>query len=591
MRLNSLAHVGGVNSIENFARSWQRAAGFAEIPSRQPSFVFGDEEGEPSGARISDEEGSPGEYRSLLRQQLERESAPESVFEDNASSARIEDDSSDLEGSAKPARVRGSPITGHAPYLASPFAAKYDGIYGSLSSRVNASSLRHADRLFHEQQAVGVQEPDKEHEPLLIKRVEREDGKLVQVVIGQSTLPQTVFNSVNVLIGVGLLSLPLGFRYSGWIVGMAFFLLSALATRYTAWVLAKCLDVDQSLITFADIAYTAFGAKARVLTSVIFFFELIAACVALLVLFADSLDALIPGWGVVEFKILGGIILVPLSFVPLRFLSFTSVLGIVSCIGIVILILVDGFLKPHSPGSLREPAETFLFPNRWSTLPLSFGLLMAPWGGHSVFPNIYRDMRHPRKYPKGLNITYGFTYLLELSMAVAGLLMFGEKVRDELTSNILRTNGYPGALSICIVIFIAIIPLTKIPLNVRPIVVTTELLLGLSSQNVPSSSSLVGLSGSTRGIFKFSIRVMTIVVILLIAIFVPSFDTIMAFSGSALTFTICIVLPLAFYLKIFGHEIGWMERVMAWFLMGVSVVIALVGTVWVFLPKQLVGAI
>lgn len=84
---------------------------------------------------------------------------------------------------------------------------------------------------------------------------------------------------------------------------------------------------------------------------------------------------------------------------------------------------------------------------------------------------------------------------------------------------------------------------------------------------------------------------MTIVVILLIAIFVPSFDTIMAFSGSALTFTICIVLPLAFYLKIFGHEIGWMERVMAWLLMGVSVVIALVGTVWVFLPKQLVGAI
>lgn len=50
-------------------------------------------------------------------------------------------------------------------------------------------------------------------------------------------------------------------------------------------------------------------------------------------------------------------------------------------------------------------------------------------------------------------------------MAVAGLLMFGEKVRDELTSNILRTNGYPGALSICIVIFIAIIPLTKIPLK------------------------------------------------------------------------------------------------------------------------------
>lgn len=101
----------------------------------------------------------------------------------------------------------------------------------------------------------------------------------------------------------------------------------------------------------------------------------------------------------------------------------------------------------------------------------------------------------------------------------------------------------------------------------------------------------MGLSGSTRGFLKLSIRVMTIVVILLIAILVPSFDTIMAFSGSALTFTICIVLPLAFYLKIFRREIGWKERVTAWLLMGFSAVISLIGTVWVFLPKKLIGAI
>ena len=108
---------------------------------------------------------------------------------------------------------------------------------------------------------------------------------------------------------------------------------------------------------------------------------------------------------------------------------------------------------------------------------------IAPWGGHGVFPNIYRDMRHPYKYPKALKVTYTFTvcrtiwfpdallterqYLLDLSMAIAGLLMFGEEVFDEVTSNIFCTKGYPPALSICIVIFIAIIPLTKIPLKYR----------------------------------------------------------------------------------------------------------------------------
>lgn len=56
-------------------------------------------------------------------------------------------------------------------------------------------------------------------------------------------------------------------------------------------------------------------------------------------------------------------------------------------------------------------------------------------------------------------------YLLDVSIAVAGYLMFGQGVHDEITSNIFLVEGYPRAISVCIVIFIAIIPLTKIPLK------------------------------------------------------------------------------------------------------------------------------
>jgi vesicular inhibitory amino acid transporter len=70
---------------------------------------------------------------------------------------------------------------------------------------------------------------------------------------------------------------------------------------------------------------------------------------------------------------------------------------------------VSGLLKEHTPGSLIEPAVTYLLPKSWMTLPLSFGLLMSPWGGHSVFPSIMRDMRHPEKYTKSLFVTFNFT--------------------------------------------------------------------------------------------------------------------------------------------------------------------------------------
>ena len=45
-------------------------------------------------------------------------------------------------------------------------------------------------------------------------------------------------------------------------------------------------------------------------------------------------------------------------------------------------------MKPDTPGSLREPATTHLFPTNWLTLPIALGLLMAPFGGHSVINSI-----------------------------------------------------------------------------------------------------------------------------------------------------------------------------------------------------------
>ena len=331
MRVNALAQVGGVNSIENFARSWQRAIGFHEITPSRSSFII--TEGEGPYGKLQDEEQAPIHHQSLLRQQIEQDGTPPPVIEEPLNMS---------EGSrllANEDRAAGSPrgeeddIFSQASYLGSPFSSSYGGTYGSLTARLNETSRQHAAQLFREQQTTGMQEPDKECEPLLVKRVEQEDGKVVLAVVGQSTIYQTILNSTNVLIGVGLLSLPLGIKYAGWIVGLLFLAFSALTTGYTAKILAKCLDLDNSLISFADIAFISFGPRAKIIIGTLFTFELLAACVALFVLFADSLDALIPGWGLVEWKLVCGIIVLPLSFVPLRLLGYSSSLGIVCCLG------------------------------------------------------------------------------------------------------------------------------------------------------------------------------------------------------------------------------------------------------------------
>lgn len=162
--------------------------------------------------------------------------------------------------------------------------------------------------------------------------------------------------------------------------------------------------------------------------------------------------------------------------------------------------------------------------------------------------------------------------------------MFGDTVTTEITSNLLQTPGYPPFLSYIISIFIAIIPLTKVPLAARPIISTLELLCGVPSPSQPQTSP-----SFLTTLLPTLIRIITTILLVLISILFPAFDSIMAFMGSSLCFTICIILPILFYLKIFGQEVSRKERVLDYVLIGVCSVLAVVGTVWAFLPRAWIG--
>jgi vesicular inhibitory amino acid transporter len=200
-----------------------------------------------------------------------------------------------------------------------------------------------------------------------------------------------------------------------------------------------------------------------------------------------------------------------------------------------------------------------------------------------VLPAIYRDMRHPVKYYRAVDTTFGFTFLLDLGMAIIGLLMFGDDVRDEITSNILLTSGYPQAMSILIVICIAIIPITKLPLNMRPIVSTIEILTGLL--NPLSRDELSAANKLGRVVVRLSVAVLFVV----LAIIFPSFDRIMTLLGAVCCFSICIILPVAFHLKLFGKELGPGETILNWSLAVVSTIMAIVSTIFACLPREMLN--
>ncbi|CAG8631981.1 203_t:CDS:2, partial [Acaulospora colombiana] len=148
-------------------------------------------------------------------------------------------------------------------------------------------------------------------------------------------------------------------------------------TNYTAKVLVKCLEYDENLHTYADMGAIAFGEGVRLIISILFSLELLASAVAVVILVGDSLHTIFPDVSLTVLKLIAWGVMAPLTLMAIRYLSYFSLLGIVSAISLIFVLIIDGFTKTERPGSLIDPMPTELFPTVWSSVPMSFGLIMA----------------------------------------------------------------------------------------------------------------------------------------------------------------------------------------------------------------------
>ncbi|CCD26772.1 Avt1p NDAI_0I02030 [Naumovozyma dairenensis CBS 421] len=408
---------------------------------------------------------------------------------------------------------------------------------------------------------------------ITLKRVEGKDGKIVTLIAGQSTGPQTIFNSINVLIGIGLLALPLGLKYAGWVIGLILLMTFAFGTFCTAELLSRCLDTDPTLMSYADLGYAAFGTKGRALISCLFTTDLLGCGVSLIILFADSLNALFPNYSVTFFKFVAFFIVTPPVFLPLSILSNISLFGILSTIGTVFIIFCCGLYKSTSPGSLLEPMETHMWPSDFKSLCLSIGLLSACWGGHAVFPNLKTDMRHPHKFKDCLKTTYKITSVTDIGTAVIGFLMFGSLVKDEITKNVLLLPGYPNFVYGLISGLMTVIPIAKTPLNARPIISVLDVIFKVQNAESKYEGTKLRFAKITQSLNCIFINLTFVI----IAIIFPAFDRIIAFLGAGLCFTICLILPCLFYLRICKSTVKPWEKIACHITIFISAILSILG--------------
>ncbi|WFD28427.1 hypothetical protein MNAN1_003438 [Malassezia nana] len=434
----------------------------------------------------------------------------------------------------------------------------------------------------------------------------------------KSTFWQTWFNAVNALVGVGILSMPLVLGEAGWLGGAFLFLLCGFVTNYTGKLIARILAHDPQLKTYVDIGRYAFGPRARYWIAIMFCAEMILVSVALIILMGDSVFVLYYGqdqepkpWALFAFKVAGFVLVLPTVFLPLSFLSPVSLVGITSILFTIIVLLIDGCVKRSTPGSLWNPAITELGP-RLKGMGIGFGLLMSGFASHPILPSLYRDMRHPEQFDRMLDLAYLATAALYATMGIAGYLMFGIDVSDEVTSDMARTRGMPHFLTTACVVLMIINSMSKFSLALRPVQNFFESVLDLSPDHHALATSHAGdesdLDASNAhgsgepsqvpripglhqihsrfGIHmaRHALAVALAVAVLCMAVVLPSLERVMGFLGAFLTFNTCILGPIIAGLFVFAAERKCLSNVSDILMLSVTSVLALLGTLYTLHP-------
>ncbi|CAK8541686.1 unnamed protein product [Lathyrus sativus] len=380
----------------------------------------------------------------------------------------------------------------------------------------------------------------------------------------QSSFTQSVINGINILCGIGLMTIPYAIKEGGWL-SLVILLLFALACCYTGILLMRCLQSRPGLNTYPDIGQAAFGVAGRLGIAIILYMELFGSCVEYITLVSDNLASLFPNTGMnlagtelsthQVFAITAALLVLPTVWLrDLSLLSYISAGGIFASILVALCLFWAGAV--NQVGLINPRMKILDIKN----ISVSIGLFGYGFAGHAVFPNVYSSMKDQSKFPLILYISVAFSLVMYVSVGVVGYLLFGDKVESQFTLNM------PKELSASkIAIWTTVVtPLAKYALTLLPIV-----------------SSIEELVTSPRlSCYAMSIVIRTALVLasLVVALSFPYFGSVMALIGSLMSMIVAIIYPCACYLKLHSGRVSNIQMTNCILIIIVGVISAIIGT-------------
>ncbi|CAI2367628.1 unnamed protein product [Moneuplotes crassus] len=388
---------------------------------------------------------------------------------------------------------------------------------------------------------------------------------------GKSNVYICALNTINTVLGGGILTLPYTMLQCGVIFGTTAFIISLLMGIICIKLLLELKEITGHSC-YASIAYECMGRKGLIVINILIAILCLGVPLMFIVVFADAATPLVEDLLFENYSrtreivvVCNAIILLWFCFNKevhnLRIASYTSII----CVGLFFYVIVH-ILIYH-----WEELDNKIFDhidNRKDGYTLTIPNIILAFGFHPCFFPLYNSLKPELKNSKsGMKFTsmaFVFTFVVYISICCFSLIIFGDSLKSDILKNISESDYEYRRFILFVYLIISLMHMPMVFFSGKEAFLNLciELKYGKISQyceKVKSDSALktalTTMEYKSKSFVKemdnLEYYILTSVVYITtfsIAFIVTDLGQIVAFLGTSTCFVLCFPIPAIFYL-------------------------------------------
>ncbi|KAI9246265.1 transmembrane amino acid transporter protein-domain-containing protein [Phascolomyces articulosus] len=374
--------------------------------------------------------------------------------------------------------------------------------------------------------------------------IEEDDRNSEKLNFGHGTgsWATAYFNVVCVVAGTGTLGLPHAFAQGGWL-GILILILAWAMAVYSGIILIQCLycKPGERLHDYKQIGKAAYGWPGYAFAALMHFLNLFGCPALYLVLASTNLNSLLSHtsgaltreiWAI----IVACALLVPMfAFRTLKEITFMSAVGAITTMIAVFIVVIESPID-HNRHPEREVVHDGVI---WTGFPSALATIAFSFGGNNTYPHVEHALKKPHQWKWAVTAGLSTCTALYFMTAIPGYWSYGNAAKSPIYDSL--PDGEAAQIVAKIVMTIHVI--LAIPIYACSFALEFERFCRIDEQRLGKILAFLG---------RAAVRTATMVILAILAIFIPYFDAFMSLIGALCNCSLVFLIPVLCHLKLFG---------------------------------------